>query len=480
MPVQLDHAVIIGGSVGGMTAAKVLSGYSKRVTVVERDELINDVKSRRPGAPQSPQTHGLLMAGTNALDKLYGGRFSEKMRAEGCADFDAGEQFLALELDGWARRPRTGMRQLSATRVFIERVIRELTLGDASNVELRRAQVRKLVASEDGSRVVGVELRDEATGETETITDADLVVDASGRGTKSPKWLQSLGFEPPVASFVRPFLGYATVHAKLSEDLWPGEIRQIDIPPVLGLNTRGGNIVQEENGIVGFTAHGIAGDYPPDDLEGFIEFLRGAMSPLLYDMFKLAEPITDPIPTQTSANRMYRWHELERRAAGFVAIGDTVVAMDPFYGQGMSNAILHASLIGELLADSSTLDAAVDRFPIDAFSKVSKAPWEIAITGDLEWPSTEVENMPDLEGGEDMSSYFRAVRRLAVDDDEVAETLIKAVHLFRPDLLDSPELHAKVEAAGELTYGMPDGIPLPPDVEAAMIANGATAAPVSD
>ncbi|HYB47056.1 MAG TPA: NAD(P)-binding protein, partial [Streptosporangiaceae bacterium] len=67
-----DHAVVLGGSMAGLLAARVLSEHYAQVTVVERD-LLPAACGHRRGVPQSRHVHGLLPRGREVLDELFSG-----------------------------------------------------------------------------------------------------------------------------------------------------------------------------------------------------------------------------------------------------------------------------------------------------------------------------------------------------------------------------------------------------------------------
>jgi 2-polyprenyl-6-methoxyphenol hydroxylase-like FAD-dependent oxidoreductase len=57
------HAVVIGGSMAGLLAARVLVDHFERVTIVERDAYPSQPTSRQ-GLPQASHVHVLLTQGS--------------------------------------------------------------------------------------------------------------------------------------------------------------------------------------------------------------------------------------------------------------------------------------------------------------------------------------------------------------------------------------------------------------------------------
>jgi 2-polyprenyl-6-methoxyphenol hydroxylase-like FAD-dependent oxidoreductase len=71
-----DHAVVLGASMGGLAAARVLADAYRRVTVVDRDLLPVPGVQRR-GVPQGRHAHGLLARGREVLEELFPGLTDE-------------------------------------------------------------------------------------------------------------------------------------------------------------------------------------------------------------------------------------------------------------------------------------------------------------------------------------------------------------------------------------------------------------------
>src|SRR5215472_12824120 len=83
---DMKRAIVIGGSVGGLLAARVLADHCQEVTIVDRDRF-PAVGEQRHGVPQGRHTHGLLAGGRRALDELLPG-ISGALVAAGALDRD--------------------------------------------------------------------------------------------------------------------------------------------------------------------------------------------------------------------------------------------------------------------------------------------------------------------------------------------------------------------------------------------------------
>ena len=67
-----DHAVVLGASMSGLLAARVLADAYRQVTIVERDPLPESGLDRK-GVPQGRHAHALLPRGAQILDELFPG-----------------------------------------------------------------------------------------------------------------------------------------------------------------------------------------------------------------------------------------------------------------------------------------------------------------------------------------------------------------------------------------------------------------------
>jgi flavin-dependent dehydrogenase len=431
--------VVIGASVAGCPAAKVLSEFFDRVTIVERDPL-PDAADHRRGVPQSAHLHGLLYGGRLTLDDIYGGGgFTAAMREVGGPYFDFARHQAFRFPEGWIRRAPGDLMVVFATRWAMEHQIRCLT-RPVANIDILHATVTDLTMSSDGNRVTGVKVLGD--GGEQTI-EADLVVDAAGRASKSPKWLSDHGYAPPIESVVRSFLGYATVYGHLPEDAWPGDIKSIAAPPFPG-TTRGGFVVPQENGLVGIMAAGQSRDYPPGDVDGFGEFLKSAITPVLYDLWQQCEPATEIKTTRTSHNRLRRWHELDRRPERFLAVGDANCAFNPVYGQGITTGAMQSKALQSRLNDLDDLDRLVDGFPAEAMAACQFA-WTAATDADMGFEATEVENLQVADHDPVVTEYFSRLRLATTLDAGVAGAFFRAQGNMQGALLFDPELVARVE-----------------------------------
>jgi hypothetical protein len=189
-------------------------------------------------------------------------------------------------------------------------------------VTLRQGyNVTGLTVDETGRRVTGVGLSyGRGTDWQERKLAADLVVDSSGRNSRAPEWLAALGFRPPEEWRVNAFVGYASRLYEIPaafDDRW----KTLYVRPTPPDDTRGGIVLTMEDGRWCVTLIGTAGDYPPTDDAGFMEYARSLATPELYDAICEARPLSKLRGFRRTENRVRRYDDLPRYLEGFLVMG---------------------------------------------------------------------------------------------------------------------------------------------------------------
>jgi 2-polyprenyl-6-methoxyphenol hydroxylase-like FAD-dependent oxidoreductase len=394
------HAVVAGGSIAGLLAARVLADHFAQVTIVERDEL-PERPEFRPGVPQSRHFHGLLGRGREVLESMFPGLTAE-LTAAGAELLEWPTDLLSLGPAGWGRRFPTGFRVLTPSRHLLEWAIRRRVAALEGVRFVSSREAVGLVGTADGRAVCGVRLRrrargtearDGGSGESgEAELAADFVVDASGRGSHTPRWLEALGYAAPRESRVDAFVGYATRvyrrppgfdadwRAATVRGIAPGDPRVGLLLPIEG-----------ERWIV--TLAGYARDYPPTDEDGYREYARSLRSRVIYQAIKDAEPVTPIYGYRKTDNVLRRYDRLARWPERFVVTGDAVCAFNPIYGQGMTVAAIEAAEIGSCLREQRRLAPHGDLTGLAQriqrrLGKAVTGPWLMATGADLRFPTT--------------------------------------------------------------------------------------------
>jgi 2-polyprenyl-6-methoxyphenol hydroxylase-like FAD-dependent oxidoreductase len=274
------HAVVIGSSMAGLTAARVLTDYISRVTIIDRDRL-PDVPQFRQGVPQARHAHTLPLRGQQILEQEFPG-ITDELIANGATSLD-GSSETALFMDGsWQSLRNPGaVVSMTYSRPLLETVLYH-RLADHPQVQvIQEPEVLGLSVDQRGEQVRGARLRSRhEPDETELV--ADLVVDASGRDSRAPEWLADLGYAPPQESTVDALPGYASrIYRRPAgfERRW----KTLYVRPTPPNNTRGGAIIPIEDNRWYVSLMGMAGDYPPTDEEGFMAYARSLPTPDLYE-----------------------------------------------------------------------------------------------------------------------------------------------------------------------------------------------------
>ena len=275
------HALVVGAGIGGLTAAKALSTYFEKVTVLERDAL-PDGPEARTGTPQARQVHVLLKGGLNALADFFPG-FETELELAGAVRARAGSEIL-IEAPGFDPFPPRdlGFDTLCMTRPLVEFVARRF-VQDQANIALHsRCRVTRLLASSDQTVVTGVRY-DMLDGGSKEIL-ADLVIDASSRGTLTLELLDQIGIPRPEETEIGVDLGYATatfeIPPALSRD-WRAVIHR-----PTAQSGRGGFLFPIENNRWHVALNGVHGETPSDDGYEFTAFAKTLRTPTIYDAIK--------------------------------------------------------------------------------------------------------------------------------------------------------------------------------------------------
>ena len=225
-----SHAIIIGCSLAGLLTARVLSDHFEHVTILERDP-VNDCPESRRGQAQTRHLHGLLAQGFRILKKYFP-ELEANLARGGAIICDMGESIRWYHHDGYKIQYPSGLIAVSMSRVFLEWHIRALVLA-LPNVTLRAScAVKGLVVNPEQTHVVGVHVGCDQPAKTHTTISSDLVIDASGRGSSTAKWLEGLGFERPSEDEIAIGVGYATrVYQRQADDLVGANLVMISPTP---------------------------------------------------------------------------------------------------------------------------------------------------------------------------------------------------------------------------------------------------------
>ncbi len=420
------HAVVIGASIAGLCAARVLSDFYDRVTVFERDELPS-TPVNRAAVPQGRHVHLLMARGAVEFDALFPGLLDDMVAAgvpklenrPDCIYFGAAGHLL-----GTGHTLRDQFTAYVPSRPHLEWQIRRRAL-DIANVEIHRRSVREPRFDADAQQVTGV-LLDPGDNANPEFVPADLVVDAAGRGTRLPVWLEQWGYQRPREDVVEVGIGYASHQFRLPEGL----IRErVIVAGASRAQPRGLGMLGYEDGSWVITTFGVAKVEPPQSFSEMLRLAEKLLPDGLSGALKGAEPVGEVALHRFPTSRWRRYDKLDRFPAGIVPFGDAVASFDPTFGQGMTMTSLQAGHLRRALAEGSTPKQ-------DLALKVNRAT---AKTTYPVWTMTAVGDHSFHHAGGQASWWYRPVGRLFDQFLGAAETdpVLAEWFLRRFSLLDS-------------------------------------------
>jgi 2-polyprenyl-6-methoxyphenol hydroxylase-like FAD-dependent oxidoreductase len=427
-----SHAVVIGGSMAGLLAARVLSDHFERVTMIERDRFPEGAENRK-GVPQARHAHALLPRGFMIMARLFPG-IAEELISDGAIASDIPAESLRYQFGGYRVRFPIGRKSLLMSRPFLEMHIRRRVRELPGITVLDEHAVTGLLSDGGAKRVSGVVIKRRDEDTPERRLDADLVVDASGRGSRAPAWLREMGYERPEEERIEIGVGYTTrIYRSRPDDL--SGVKFVIIEPTPGRERRFGAMFRMEDGRWIVTLGGWLGERAPRDEAGFVEFARNLPAPDIHEVIKDAEPLGEAVKYNFPANLRRRYERLRKLPEGFLVTGDALCSFNPVYGQGMSVAALEAETLEGCLAGG--LEYLPHRF-YGRVSKVVDTPWKLAAGADFAHPG--VTGSRTLATGV-VNWYLGHVRRAISRDEEVCRTftmvtglLLPPTALFRPKI----------------------------------------------
>jgi 2-polyprenyl-6-methoxyphenol hydroxylase-like FAD-dependent oxidoreductase len=407
---------------GGLLAARALADFYDEVLILERDSFPTSGENRK-GVPQGRHAHGLLARGREVLEELFPGLTAE-LAQQGAETGDIGETVRWFHHGRYHQEVQSAMLGLAVSRPTLEAHVRARLLALPNVRAVEQCDVLGLLASSDTQRIEGVRLIRRADGSAEEQLSADLVVDASGRGSRSPAWLDALGYERPHEEEVRVGVGYATRYYRrvADEPTTASGIIMASVPP----GTSGAVLLWQDGERFVVTLAGYFGAHPPTDEAGFLAFARALPAPEVYEAIRKAEPITPISAFKYPASQRRRYERLRRFPAGYLVFGDAICSFNPIYGQGMSVRASEALVLRDCLRQGSHRLA--QRFFARA-SRIIDSPWSLAVGNDLRYKQVAAPRSPLVRF---INWYVGKLHIAAWQDEQVALAFLRVLNLVDP------------------------------------------------
>ncbi|MEV6839879.1 FAD-dependent oxidoreductase [Streptomyces sp. NPDC051133] len=434
-----DHmptAVVLGGSLAGLLAARSLAVAGARVTVIERDALPAGPEPRK-GLPQARHVHQLWSGGALALEELLPGAI-ERLVAAGARRVPMTTDMVALSPYGWYRRWSESAFMLAAGRDLLDSVVRRLVLADERIELVERAEAVGVEGT--GAALTGVRVR--AHDDTERTLTADLIVDATGRASRAAGWLTGLGLPTPERREVHSGLVYGSRLFRAPEGARDGfPVVNLQPDPRAAGNGCGGVLMPVEDGKWIVTLYGGRGDEPPSDGAEFARYARAELRhPLIGELLSTgAEPLSEVTITRTTANRRYFYERMPRWPENFVVLGDAVCALNPVYGHGMAVAARSARVLRDTALRFGLGSPGLARRVQKAVGRTVREAWELAIGADVFYPGA-TEQGPTLRDRL-VSAYVGRLLYTATGNGRIARRVTDVTSLERgADVLLAPSV----------------------------------------
>ncbi|MEV4236662.1 MULTISPECIES: FAD-dependent monooxygenase [unclassified Nocardia] len=418
-----DHAVVLGGGIAGLFAARILADHYAAVTVIERDRL-SEAETKRRGTPQSRHSHGLLMRAAEIAESRFPG-LTDELITDGAKAVSAFDDFRAIFFGNVLHRAELGRTSVAASRPFLESHVRA-RVSALSNVTIwDDAVVADLIASDTGVGGVRV-LRRETDGEPEPV-HADLVVDAMGRGSRAGSWLASLGYPRPREDQVPVDIGYATCHFRLPLDAVGGD-RIVLVGPMPS-RPRGFGFAAQEGDLWVLSAFGVGKEnHPPAGPGELLDYAAEFAPDDVATVLRSATPVDDVATYRFRTAVRRRYELLDRVPGAMLSIGDAVCSFNPIYGSGMTVAAIAADLLDDVLQEGT------DDLPRRYYRRIGRmlrTPWWLTKVSDMTMPPVAL-GSPGVKSlaHSGLNRMFRA----AADDPATAAKFLDVLNMTKSPL----------------------------------------------
>lgn len=432
---QLHHAVVAGGGIAGLLATRVLSERFDKVTLIERDALPASADPRK-GVPQGRHVHVLLIRGRSILERYFPG-LADDLRARGAVLVNSGRELGWQHGGAWRVAYDSDLSLLCMSRPLLEHRVAERVRALPNVTVVDGARIEGLLTTDDGA-VSGVRAGGGARDGGDAEIAADLVVDATGRGSATPRWIAELGLPAPEAELVPARVTYASCTLRRTTDRPQYRALLITGAPA----RRGGSLVPIEGERWLLTLISYFDEPTPQDRESALAFARSLNAPPLHETISSSEPLSDIVHYRFPGSQRRRYDALSRFPDGLIVLGDGVCSFNPVYGQGMTVSAIEAECLDRELSRAEHEGGIGPDFArrwFAAIRPVIDAAWDGVLLEDLRFPELAAHRSARLRP---LLWYMDRIHRATYRSPRVADQFYRVANfldaptsLFRPRML---------------------------------------------
>ena len=436
MSAKQGRAIVVGASVAGLFAGRVLADYFEEVVLFDKERL-DEGPAPRKAVPQGGHIHAILSP-TFRILKRFVPEVVDDLIAGGAHVFDGGRDWRFHIHGRYLATGETGQRLIGSSRPFFEHHLRN-RVKEVPNIDLRADhRFSRWLTTPGNARVAGVVVEN---GAAEAGVAADLTIDARGLGSSLPTELNEMGYEAPREDVVGVDLGYTTriYRQPSSSPDWTLLI----VNPSAPKSWAGGLIehIEDDRWIV--TQFGYFGDHAAAEENAFLQWARGLPVPDIADFLEAAEPVSNFRRFETPKCSMRRLERLKRFPDRLLVMGDAVCRLNPIYGQGMTKAAREAEYLFDSLSAhfvrSSSLDGFCERFRRTLPAAGAEWAWQLTRGADLGYPQTTGKRQPVI--GAFMGWYFKRLFEQSASSLDARKRLFDVLMLVdSPDRLMRPRM----------------------------------------
>ncbi|AKG21808.1 FAD-dependent oxidoreductase [Calothrix sp. 336/3] len=430
-----QQAIVIGSSIGGILAARVLTDYYSRVIILERD-VFPSTATHRPGVIQGRHAHGLLSKGRDIIENLFPGIIQE-LTAMGGIPGDVVDSNLWFLNGGYLKNHPSQMIGILVSRLLLEFQLRQRLFALPNIQTIENCEVLGLITNSNKSRITGIRYINRSDDNSEIILNGDLIIDASGRRSQTPLWLEEIGYSKAPEERVNIGVSYTTrIYERKPEDLQGKLMIAITSCPPLW---RGGVMIAQENDRWIVSIGGYLEDYAPTEEEKFLQFAKSLPSSDIYEVIKNARPLSEFLRYKYPYSQRHYYEKLERFPQGYLVFADAICSFNPIYGQGMTVAALEAITLQKCLENGT--ENLYHRFFKDT-SKIVDCAWNIVMSNDMRIPQVEGKRSLAIRF---INWYIAKLHIAAQEDSELALAFMKVVNMVNsPASIMHPRIFLKI------------------------------------